>query len=52
MVKEDRLAFTRKRFQASYSVGGKAKEMEDRRVNEEEGRKRLPENSSILENAP
>ena len=26
--------------------------MEDRRVNEEEGRKRLPENLAILENAP
>ena len=52
MVKEDQLAFIRKRFQASYWVGGKAKEMEDRRVNEEEERKRLPENPAILENAP
>ena len=52
MVKEDRSAFIRKRFYSSYWVGGKAKEMEDRRVNEEEGRKRLLENPAILENAP
>ena len=53
MVKEGRLAFIRKCFYLSYWVGGKAKEMEDRRVNEEgEGRKRLPENPAILENAP